>query len=68
MMYEASTSALPSVTSFTLVWIKIFEAAVDTHRNGVTSFTLVWIKMMNLNHGGDGRLVTSFTLVWIKMP
>ena len=34
-----------SVTSFTLVWIKIIMELCGLKFNAVTSFTLVWIKM-----------------------
>ena len=34
------------VTSFTLVWIKMFRYGSNSRGVIVTSFTLVWIKMM----------------------
>ena len=35
-----------SVTSFTLVWIKMVEDGRDILELIVTSFTLVWIKIL----------------------
>ena len=34
-----------TVTSFTLVWIKILSLVLGKTTGSVTSFTLVWIKM-----------------------
>ena len=39
------------VTSFTLVWIKIFVGVTCAQVRQVTSFTLVWIKMPVLAFG-----------------
>ena len=56
------------VTSFTLVWIKIYYLDIKVPGGKVTSFTLVWIKIELVLLCHSGADVTSFTLVWIKIP
>ena len=55
------------VTSFTLVWIKIYYLDIKVPGGKVTSFTLVWIKIELVLLCHSGADVTSFTLVWIKI-
>ena len=56
-----------TVTSFTLVWIKMQLVPIPVIYGRVTSFTLVWIKMPVRLLSMPRNAVTSFTLVWIKI-
>ena len=48
------------VTSFTLVWIKIYYLDIKVPGGKVTSFTLVWIKIAAIR--ADFEKVTSHEL------
>ena len=67
MLADDLNAQLLQVTSFTLVWIKMFVITMSSFSMCVTSFTLVWIKIFKSYLTSLPIFVTSFTLVWIKM-